>query len=95
MVEFAKSPHTIAQTQHERQCQEANASNSDARRSWRQKIEDDLVSGGQPALDDYKKLMDQRRKAASCLAEYDGVNMGYAILHRAQCRFNELNAKGA
>jgi hypothetical protein len=86
MVEFVKSPHEIAQTRYEQQCGEANASNTDARRDWRQQIEDDLVEGGQEALDDYKDLMDKRWKAASCLAEYDGVNMGYAIYFRAKAR---------
>jgi len=29
MVEFVKSPHEIAQTRHEQQCGEANASNTE------------------------------------------------------------------
>jgi len=86
MVEFAKSPHEIAQTRYEQNVRQANTSNTEARKNWRQEIEDSLVEGGQQALDDYKTLLDKRWQAASCLAEYDGVNMGYAIYFRAKAR---------
>lgn len=91
MVEFAKSPHEIAQGRYEQQCREVHASNTDARQDWRQKIEDEIVEGGQVAADEYKALMDKRWKAAGCLAEYDGVNMGYALLARAQARIDTHN----
>jgi hypothetical protein len=87
MVEFAKSPHAIAQTNYERRCREANVN---PRNNWRQEIEDGLVDGGQEAVDKYKALMDERWLAASCLAEYDGINMGYAIMFRAQARLDTL-----
>lgn len=91
MVEFAKSPHEIAQGRYEQQCREVHASNTDARRDWRQKIEDEIVEGGQVAADEYKALIDKRRKSARCLAEYDGVGMGYALLARAQARIDTQN----
>ena len=93
MVEFAKSPHEIAQTRYEQRCREANVSNADARKNWRQNIEDSLVEGGQEAVDEYKALMDERWEDASCLAEYDGVSMGYAIMFRAQARLDELKGE--
>jgi hypothetical protein len=94
MVEFAKSPHEVAQTRYEQQCREVHASNSDARRDWRQQIEDSLVEGGQTAIDEYKALMDKLWQAARCLAEYDGVNMGYAIVFRAQARLDAVGVEG-
>lgn len=90
MVEFAKSPHEIAQTAYEKRCREANASNANSRQRHRQSIEDQLVEEGKEALDNYKVLLDKRWKAASCLAEYDGVSMGYDIYLRAKARLEEV-----
>lgn len=88
MTEFANSPHHIAQARYERGLAEAHASNSEARKNSRQQIEDDLVNGGQKAIDEYRDGLDKQWKAAKCLAQYDGVSMGYAICDRAQARLD-------
>lgn len=88
MTEFVKSPHHIAQTRYERALGEAHASNSEARKNSRQQIEDDLVKGGQKAIDEYRDGLDERRKAVRCIPEYEGVHMGYAICDRAQARLD-------
>jgi len=95
MVQFAQSPHEAAMSRYEQRCREASASNADARRDWRQKIEDEIVEGGQAAADEYKALMDKRYQAANCLAEYDGVSMGYAIWRRAQARLDAIDPSAA
>ena len=89
MVQFADSPHQAAQRRYESACRQANASNQNARKSLRQQIEDRLVTGGQQAIDDYESLLNERWKKAGCLAEYDGISMGYLILERAKARLVE------
>jgi hypothetical protein len=64
----------------------ANASNQDARAASRKEIEDSLVAGGMPAIDAYVKTLDERWEKAGCLAEYDGLRMGYGIAKRAKER---------
>jgi hypothetical protein len=85
MVQFY-SEHNLAQGRYEQACREANASNQEARADWRKQIEDDLVTGGQQAITEYEAHLESQWRKANCLAEYDGVNMGYAILNRAKAR---------
>ncbi|MEM9263941.1 MAG: hypothetical protein AAGA46_00280 [Cyanobacteria bacterium P01_F01_bin.13] len=89
MVQFAESAHNASMRRYETACRQANASNQPARASRRQQIEDSLVEGGSVAIQDYFKLMDERRIRANCLAAYDGVSMGYAIARRALSRWRD------
>jgi len=77
MVRFS-SDYNDSQARYETACREASASDQKARRSYRDQIVDNLVEGGLEAIQKYEKLMDERWEAARCLAEYDGVSMGYA-----------------
>jgi hypothetical protein len=77
MVRFS-SDYNDSQARYETACREANASDQTRRRSYRDEIVDNLVEGGLEAIQEYEVLMDSRWKAAQCLAEYDGVSMGYA-----------------
>jgi len=78
MTQFAQSDYNASQSRYETACREANASDQKARRSYRDEIVDGLVEGGLEAIQKYEVLMDKRWKSAQCLAEYDGVSMGYA-----------------
>ena len=82
-------------SRYEQRCREASASNADARQARRKSIEDELVEGGQQAVDEYKALMDKRYQSANCLAEYDGVRMGYALWRRAQARLDAIDPSAA
>jgi hypothetical protein len=88
MVNFAESDYNRSQRAYESRCAEANASNQQARAQGRREKEDELVLGGQKALDEYKAFLDERWEAANCLAMYDGVSMGYTLLRRAQARLD-------
>lgn len=93
MVQFY-SEHNAAQSRYEQACREANASNQDARAQSRQQIEDNLVAGGWEAIQEYDDLLNERWRRASCIAEYEGVSMGFAILGRAKARLSEMEKSG-
>jgi len=91
MVQFAESDHDRAMSAYEANCRSANASNQDARERRRDSIEDSLVAGGIEAINEYRKTLNARWEKANCLAEYDGVGMGFAILKRAEERLQSLS----
>lgn len=88
MINFTESDYNRSQQAYESKCAETNASNQDAMAQERREKEDELVQGGQQAISEYKAFLDEQWKAANCLAMYDGVSMGYALLKRAQARVN-------
>lgn len=86
MIPEVYSEHESSMRLYTQACLQAKASNTNARKQLHQEIEDNLVAGGQVAIDEYENLMIQRRKEATCLAEHDGVSIGFAILKRAKER---------
>ena len=86
MAQLFDSHYNQQMRTYEDNVRAANASNQDARAAARQDIEDSLVVGGIPAIDDYVKTLDERWEKARCLAVYDGLRMGYGIAKRAKER---------
>jgi hypothetical protein len=76
---------------YETAVREANASDQNARANSRKSIEDSLVDGGMPAINDYVAILDKRKEKARSLAEYDGLGMGYDIADRARKRVMAIN----
>lgn len=95
MVEFIESDHNKSMRRHESALGAAKASNQDARAQSRQRIEDSLVAEGMSAVDDYVRLLNKRWDRANCLAEYDGLRMGYGIANRAKARIEALQSDSA
>jgi hypothetical protein len=58
------------------------------RASWRKQKEDELVLEGQEAIDTYRAFLVKRWEKAKCLAEKDGVNLGFEIVKKAQIRLD-------
>jgi hypothetical protein len=86
MVQFAESEHDRSMREYEQRLGEAKASDSSKRASRHQSIEDSLVEDGLAVVEEYVKNLNKRWDRARCLAEYDGINMGYGIAERAKAR---------
>lgn len=86
MIQFAESEYNISMRQYETKLSEAKASNQDARAAKKKSIEDELVEEGLESIERYEATLNKRWENAQCLAEYDGLNMGFAIARRARAR---------
>jgi hypothetical protein len=71
---------------HEQRLGEAKASNWPKRADRLDRIEDSLVEDGMEAVEEYIATLDRRWEQARCLAEYDGLRMGYDIARCAKER---------
>lgn len=80
------SPHNESMARYEIAVAEAKA--SDRKSVW-QGIEDRLVEGGIVAIEEYEQQLDDRWKAARCLAQFDGVGIGRDIAKRARERLTK------
>lgn len=85
---FAESDHSRAMREYEQACCEAHASDPDARKIKRKSLEDELVEGGMEAVNSYRATLSKRWEKASCLAEHDGLSIGFSIAQRAEARIN-------
>ena len=84
------SEYNRSMANYEARCREANASNGEARTRRRASIEDSLVKEGLEAVESYEKTLRKRWKNARCLAEYDGISMGFSIAARARKRLENI-----
>jgi hypothetical protein len=92
MVVFAESEHNRSMRVYETRLGEAKASDPDARAQRRESIEDSLVREGMGAIEEYEKLLNRRWQQAGCIAEYEGVQMGFSILRRAKARLAAIES---
>lgn len=85
---FAESDHNRSQRQYENACREAHAADPDARAQLKKSVEDKLVEGGMEAVNAYREMLNKEWEKASCLAEFDGLSMSFAVALRAEKRIN-------
>ena len=93
MIQFADSEYNRSMRQYEEKCREAVAFNSSSRQQRFKAIEDNIVAEGVESLVEYEKTLQERWSQARCLAEFDGVSIGFAIAARARKRIETANTR--
>ena len=92
-MQFAENEHNSSMRQYEEKCREAAASNSSSRQQRHRAIEDNIVDEGIKSLLEYEKTLQERWSRARCLAEFDGVSIGFTIAARARKRIENANVQ--